>query len=221
MCNLYKLNPDLKKMVQDFLDLLGENLHLEPTMFGNQPLKPYVAPRGLGIFVRPIDRANPGAGLEPVVGRWGLIPFFTKGPASSWKSSTNNCRSEEMATKPAFRTALKVNRCIIPATVFNEWTGPEKGKTKHDIYLADGRTLFMAGLWDRHAFDGEVTDSYTMLMQPAAGDDEMARFHNRQPVLLDRDGARTWLDLAADYQPILRAQPAGTLAFDPPEPTAA
>ncbi len=46
-------------------------------------------------------------------------------------------------------------------------------------------------------------------------------FHNRQPVVLDRAGAATWLDCAADYTPLLRGPPAGTLAAYPPEPVVA
>ena len=46
-------------------------------------------------------------------------------------------------------------------------------------------------------------------------------FHNRQPVVLDRAGAATWLDVGEDYGPLLKGPPGGTLVADPPEPVAA
>jgi putative SOS response-associated peptidase YedK len=49
----------------------------------------------------------------------------------------------------------------------------------------------------------------------------MRPFHNRQPIPLNRDSARTWLDLSAPYDAVLRAGPPGSLAFDPPEPVPA
>ena len=51
--------------------------------------------------------------------------------------------------------------------------------------------------------------------------DDVAPFHNRQPVILDAAAATLWLDLTADPKPMLRAPPHGTLIADPPEPAAA
>lgn len=59
-----------------------------------------------------------------------------------------------------------------------------------------------------------------MVMAATVAGDDMAPFHDRQPVLLDAARATTWLDLGADYTPILNAMPPGMLAFDPPEPVA-
>jgi putative SOS response-associated peptidase YedK len=166
---------------------------------------------------------SPAAGLEPVVGRWGVVPFFHKGPAKAWpaKFSTNNARSEDMHTKAGFRDCVKSRRCIIPATAICEWSGPQGSKTKHMITRADGAPLFLAGLWASHAWEGERTESYTIVMQDTAPEDDMHAFHNRQPLFLDRDGARTWLDCGADYSSLLKGPPAGFLVADPAEPVAA
>lgn len=221
MCNLYSNNPELDDIVQAFEEFLGLQLIAPAGRLSNTPWAKSVWPRYQGLFVRPLDPANPSAGLEPAVGPWGVVPFFHKGPPKAWKSSTNNCRSEEMHEKATFRQILKEKRCIIPADYFVEHTGPKGAMTKHKIGHADGSPLFLAGLWARHTWEGETTESYTMLMQPANDEDDMRPFHNRQPVFLDRDSARVWLDLSADYRPILCAPPKGRLSFDPPEPVPA
>jgi putative SOS response-associated peptidase YedK len=223
MCNLYTLEPVLTELAEDFEKFLGRRLHLAAgaDTLSNQPWAKVVYPKYLGLFARPIDPTDPSSDLEPVVGRWGVVPFFHKGPAKAWKFPTNNARSEEMATKASFRDALKSRRCIIPTTAICEWTGPKGTMTKHAITRSDGAPLFLAGLWASHTWEGERTESYTMVMQDTAPGDDMHIFHNRQPVVLDREGAATWLDCSADYAGLLKGPPAGTLVADPPEPVAA
>ena len=126
-----------------------------------------------------------------------------------------------MATTPAFREAYRRRRCLIPATSFVEWTGPKGRKTAHQISRADGGLLFLAGLWDRIRIDGVPAASYTMVMIDAVGDDDVAPFHNRQPITLDAASAALWLDLDADPRPILKGPPPGALVADPPAPVAA
>ena len=145
------------------------------------------------------------------------MPFYHKGPVKEFKAATNNARSETIATSGAFKFALKDRRCIIPATAICEWTGVTP-KTKHAITMANGSPLFLAGLWGSHDWQGERTESYTMVMQETQPGDDMHVFHNRQPVFLDRAGAATWLNLAADYSVLLQGPPPGTLVADPPEP---
>ena len=223
MCNLYRNDPTLVQWADDFEKLLGLTLQLDagPDTLSNQPWRKEVYPRYQGLFARPRDATDLSAGLEPAVGRWGLVPFFHKGPVKDFKASTNNCRSEEMHAKPMFRDTVKARRCIIPATHINEWTGPTGSKTKHAISMANGSPLFLAGLWASHTWEGERTESYAMVTQAAEPGHDMGPFHNRQPVVLDRDSARVWLNLDADWTCAVQPPPPGTLAFDPPEPAAA
>lgn len=220
MCNLYTLEPSLAALAEAFERHLGQTLVLSAgdATLANQPWAKVVYPKYQGLFVRPVDPGDPASGLEPAVGRWGVVPFFHKGPAKTWKFPTNNARCEEMATKASFRDGVKARRCLIPATAICEWTGPQGAKTKHLISRADGAPLFLAGLWASHSWEGERTESYTMVMQETRDGDDMHIFHNRQPVVLDRQGAAAWLDCAGDYAALLRGPPPGTLVADPPEP---
>ena len=223
MCNLYTLDGGLDAWADAFERFLGARLTLSagPDTLANQPWATTVYPKSQGLFIRPLDAADPTAGFEPAVGRWGIVPFFHKGPAKTWKFPTNNARSEEMATKASFRDCVQRRRCVIPATAICEWTGPQGRKTKHVISRTDGTGLFLAGLWASHRWEGEDTTSYTMVMMDTAEGDDLHRFHNRQPVVLDREAAWTWLDCAADHTPILKPARPGALVADPPKPAMA
>lgn len=220
MCNNYRNDKALADWAGDFERLLGRRLAL-PADPSNLTYRQDVYPKYEGLFVRPADQAEPAGDLEPAVGRWGLIPFFHKGPAKDWKAATNNCRSEEMAAKPSFRDAFKRRRCVIPATAFCEFTGPKGSMTKHTITAADGGPLFLAGLWGSANLPEGPVESYTMVMRGVSAGDDMAPFHDRQPVYLDAAAANIWLDLTADLSELLTAPAAGRLAFDPPTPAAA
>lgn len=139
-----------------------------------------VFPRASGPFLRRYE----GDGLELAVGTWGLIPHWSKTPRLAY--STNNARSEELAQKPTFRDAWKLGqRCIIPATSFDEpcW---ETGKNIWwRFWRADGAPWGLAGLWNRWVdrATGEVVESYTMLTVNADAHPLMSRMHKPDPKL--------------------------------------
>ena len=58
--------------------------------------------------------------------RWGLVPSWSKEPVPGF--STINARSETAHTSPAFRSAFRHRRCLIPASGFFEWV--REGKLK-------------------------------------------------------------------------------------------
>src|SRR3712207_2399 len=55
---------------------------------------------------------------EMVLLRWGLIPHWAKDPGVGAKMI--NARSETVAPNPAFRSAFRRRRCLVPATGFYE-----------------------------------------------------------------------------------------------------
>lgn len=197
---------------------LGLPLNLPPGGGGNLTWTKSMYPRLFGVFLRPVDAADPTHGLEPAIGYWNLTPPYQRGPLKSWTYSCNNARSEDMATKRTFASPLKSRRCLIPATAFFEWTGPKGKKTRHRITRRDGEMMFFAGLWEHsRGVDEGPTDTFTMVMRNTVASDDVGPFHDRQPIPLGREAARTWLDLTADYQPALQGPPPGTYVMDPPD----
>ena len=137
-------------------------------------------PRAQGPFLR----LDPSGTLQLVVGTWGLIPSWSKTPVL--KYSTVNCRSEEAAGKPAFRDAWrKTQRCIIPATSFDEPCWETGRNVWWRFRRSDGLPWGLAGLWNTwldHA-TGEVIESYTMLTVNADHHPIMSRMHKPDPKL--------------------------------------
>ena len=57
--------------------------------------------------------------------RWGLIPPWFERPTGG--PLIINARSDTVATKPAFREAVRERRCILPASGFYEWAAGPNG----------------------------------------------------------------------------------------------
>src|ERR1700677_3587283 len=75
----------------------------------------------------PVIRQNPKEPRRELsLARWGLIPLWAKD--SSGAARMINARSETAATTPAFRDALKLRRCLVPADGFYEWKKISKEK---------------------------------------------------------------------------------------------
>lgn len=130
--------------------------------------------------------------------RWGLIPSWAKDRKIA--SRLINARSETVAEKPAFRSALRRRRCLIPASGFYEWSGKKGAKTPHFFHRPDGGLLVFAGLWESwqpppDEESGAVPDPVeTATILTTEANARIRPLHHRMPVILEpRDWAR-WLD---------------------------
>lgn len=126
--------------------------------------------------------------------RWGLIPSWAKEPGIGAK--LNNARADSIAEKPAFRSAFRRWRCLLPANGFYEWRAPPEPKGRKQpfyIHPADPDALFaLAGLMERwNGPDGPV---YTCCVITTEANPLMAPIHDRMPVLLAPTQFDAWLD---------------------------
>lgn len=121
-----------------------------------------------------LDRSH---ALRPA--RWGLVPAWSADPKMA--RHTFNARSETMREKPAFRDAFRNGRCLVPAEGWWEW---DREKRKTFVKRADGLQFWFAGL--------ECGGTFSIVTQDSCA--ELSALHHRQPVLLDPDKARTWLN---------------------------
>ncbi|PWG17201.1 SOS response-associated peptidase [Salibaculum griseiflavum] len=147
--------------------------------------------------------------LRPM--RWGFVPH--------WYKSVNdgplliNARAETIAEKPAFRTACRERRCLVPASGFYEWTRLEDG-TKLPWYITrrDGAPLAFAGIWQDWERDGEALTTCAIVTTGA--NEAMSEIHHRIPVVLEQEDWPLWLGEAGKGAATLMQTPAeDVLAF--------
>jgi putative SOS response-associated peptidase YedK len=110
-------------------------------------------------------------------------------------SNLNNARADTVATKPAFRAALKRKRCLIPVDGFYEWKAIPGQKTKQPylICVRDVSAFAFAGLWEHWTNpEGVRVDSCSIITTDA--NELMQQVHHRMPVIVDPADYGRWLD---------------------------
>jgi putative SOS response-associated peptidase YedK len=123
--------------------------------------------------------------------RWGLIPHWAKEEKTAYKMI--NARMETLTQRPAFRSLLAGNRCMIPASGYYEWRAEARGKTPYYIHPTSREFFAFAGLYDVWTNpDGEEIHTFTIITKDSDG--FVAQLHNRMPVILGRDLEEAWLD---------------------------
>jgi len=139
----------------------------------------------------PIVRAAESGGRELAFVSWGLVPHWAKEKGIG--NRLINARAESLAEKPAFRSAFKHRRCLIPADGFYEWKKVGAGKQPHLIRFADQRAFAFAGLWERwRPRDGSApVDSCTIITTTPNA--LVGKLHDRMPVILPTGAFEEWL----------------------------
>jgi putative SOS response-associated peptidase YedK len=123
--------------------------------------------------------------------RWGLIPHWAREEKTAYKMI--NARVETLAQKPAYRGLLATHRCLVPASGYYEWKAEGRGKTPYYIHPAHVSFVAFAGLYDTWTnAQGEELRTFTIVTRDA--DDQMARLHNRMPVVLAQEDEQAWPD---------------------------
>lgn len=127
--------------------------------------------------------------------RWGLVPSWARAPTIG--SRLINARLETVAEKPAFRSALRRRRALLPADGFYEWADTDAGRQATYLHPPDGGALVFAGLWEVwHPPDGGAP-WHTVTILTTSAPDGLGVIHPRAPVVVDRGLWERWLDPAA------------------------
>ena len=178
MCGRYRLSRR-KQLVEECFESAGEE---------DWAPRYNIAPTQLV----PVIRQNP---KEPVrelsLFRWGLIPSWAKD--TSGAAMMINARSETASTKPAFRDALKLRRCLVPADGFYEWQKTGKTKQPYCFEVSEGQLFAFAGIWDRWK-DPSANWIKSCSILTTTPNAVTSTVHDRMPVILDPDCYDLWLD---------------------------
>lgn len=208
MCGRYatfgpvSLSRAAKEVLADLeVDLISE-IHQREDQFNIAPTQ------------RALVMAQGAHGYEVKALRWGLIPSWSTDPKMGAKMI--NARAETVATKPAFRSAFKKRRCLVPASGYFEWKGEAGSKQPYFIHDPAGHLLMFAGLWEAwRAGEGEEwSQTFTIITgEPGkvSGD-----IHDRQPVILPPDLWPVWAQGTPDEaSATLAAAPEADLVYHP------
>lgn len=122
--------------------------------------------------------------------RWGLLPPWYGAPNGG--PLLINARAEGIATKPAFREAVRERRCLIPADGFYEWQGEKRARVPWVIRPAAGGIMAFAGLWQ--AWRGVDTCAIVTCAANAL----LAPIHERMPVVIGPGDFALWLGEAGN-----------------------
>ncbi len=193
MCNDYRLMVSVASVVTDFADLkikirFGEGA---PNLQARQDIKI----TDIGAIVRTFDGTHDEA--ELVQRRWSW-PGPNKRPVYNFRSEGREFTS---------------NRCLIVADGFYEFTDPKDPQKKRKdkwLFTKKNEPIFcIAGIWREMP---EVGQAFTMLtMEPGP---DIAPYHDRQIVILERSSWADWLDPRVSAKSLIRPLPTGTLLVE-------
>jgi putative SOS response-associated peptidase YedK len=176
--------------------LLAERLHVDEVRAADAEPDYNVTPRSEVPIVaetkehrRVLDRV-----------RWGLVPSWAKD--LSVGDRLINARSESLATKPAYRRAFGLRRCLVPADGFYEWRalpgvqGKRKQKQPYFIARADREPMAFAGLYEvwRDRSDPDAPWVRSCVIVTTEANEKLAPIHDRMPVVLPETAWGEWLD---------------------------
>ena len=124
--------------------------------------------------------------------KWGLIPSWAKDRKIA--SSLINARCETVGAKPAFRSAFKKRRCLVPADGFFEWQKRGAAKQPFNIGLKGDEPFAFAGLWEawKEPETGEWLRTCSIIT--TTPNELTAPIHDRMPVILPMNRRAAWLD---------------------------
>lgn len=193
MCNDYRLHVDVASIVEDFADLKIKIRFSEgrPNLEARDDIKI----TDVGPIIRTVEDVR-GEG-DMVQRRWSW-PGPNKRPVYNFRSEGREFGS---------------NRCLIIADGFYEFTDPKDAKKKRkDKWLftkSDEPIFCIAGIWRK---TDDIGEAFTMLtMEPGP---DIAPYHDRQIVILERTAWANWLDPAIPAQSLIKQLPQGSLRVE-------
>ena len=131
-------------------------------------------------------------GRQLVSMRWGFLPHWyeteTAGPLLI------NARAETIAEKPAFASACRERRALIPADGFYEWTkDPHGARLPWYLQRSDGAPIAFAAIWQSWQGTGVDMPIETCAIVTTAANTGVGAIHHRVPLVLDPEDWPLWL----------------------------
>ena len=147
---------------------------------------------------------------------WGFVPAFSKDPVGG--RAMINARAETLLDRPAFRSAVQKNRCLVPASGFYEWKKEGARRVPFYIHLKTTPLFCFAGIYGIGGdTGGRAIGTFTIITTEP--NTLVAGLHDRMPVILPRGKEENWIRAGAvgpaDLSGILAPYPAGEMEAYP------
>ncbi|MDO4355109.1 MAG: SOS response-associated peptidase family protein [Clostridia bacterium] len=195
MCGRYGFFPEQDAVLQECLRQLKPEERLAAS---TGVVRPGDTP---AVFV--MENGAPAVRLA----RWGM-------QAPDRPQMVINARSETAADKPMFAGALQQGRCLLPASLYYEWTRRSRSRTR--MKVRGGRVTYMAALIRPSATSPTGTE-FAVLTREATG--EVRGLHDRMPLILpDRLTRRRWLEDETFARLLLKNPPDPPCSVEADEP---
>lgn len=140
--------------------------------------------------------ARPDNVTQQLSTHWGIQPSWSK-------RILINAQSETVATKPTFKSAFNLHRCVVPCSGWYEWKVEEgqSQKTKYHFKHADDQPLYMAGI-----YYPSTDNDMRLVTLTTAPTKQCYPYHHRMPLLVNPAELQYWLASDADkLKPLLVA----------------
>ncbi|MCB0878940.1 MAG: SOS response-associated peptidase [Thermoleophilia bacterium] len=171
--------------------------------------------------VLPVLGLNPSGERVLQGAEWGLVPAWARLPGKDIRPLIN-ARAETVIDKPAFRTAVRKGRILVPVTGFYEWAGPKGSKVPHVIRVKGAAIDTDRGeRLERQAVPGEPCEPFllagfaeewttpdnvpelTFTIITTTPNELCAPIHDRMPAILDGEDAQAWLETPPEQTELL------------------
>jgi len=125
--------------------------------------------------------------------KWGFIPKDAKDANSIFRYKTYNARSEAVFDKPTWMTAIRSQRCLVPANGFYEWKTSPNGKNPYYIQTIEQPLFAFAGIYSAWTDPtGAEIKTCSIITIDSDADDDMTP--SRLPVVVSPEDEKEWLD---------------------------
>jgi putative SOS response-associated peptidase YedK len=228
MCGRYAASRRLEDLIEEFeIEAVAEQAPGEDLIEEFEP-DYNVAPTKTApvVFAAQVDQDADRPARRLRLFTWGLVPWWAEDRGIAGRLI--NARAETILDKPAYRTAVLAQRCLIPADGWFEWqVSPtavdDRGRPRRQPFFirpADGTVAAIAGVYDlwrdrtRHADDPQAwLASFSVVTVRA--EPGLRAVHDRMPLVLPRSLWGAWLDPLQRDPDTLRAllQPAAPGRF--------
>lgn len=123
---------------------------------------------------------------------WGLVPKGTKNTNTVFRYKTHTVPSEKILTKHSWETAVRYNRCLVPANGFYQLEGKGDEKQAYYIQIKDAPIFAFAGIYSSWEEEGATYASYSIITTEASY--EPYNSSGRMPIILSQSDEARWLD---------------------------